>query len=95
MVNKQEFPVEVAFKSSNFNTAFTSNNSIEALPISNSQCRYPKVEEYGKSGLAIEFGGEYYTVESHDALVLIYRDRQGRISTIDIEFEDDSYESKP
>ncbi|QKR00864.1 hypothetical protein GWK48_11140 [Metallosphaera tengchongensis] len=95
MVITQDLPVEVTFNSSNSNTTFTSDNAVEVPSISYSQYRYAKVEEYGKAGLAVEFSGEYYTVESHDALVLIYRDRQGKICTIDIEFEDDSDEPKP
>ncbi len=47
-----------------------------------------KIKEYGEVGLSVDFGGERYTADSYDALVLIYRDKQGKISAIEIEFED-------
>ncbi|TRM74438.1 hypothetical protein DMP16_09405 [Sulfolobus sp. B1] len=88
-------PVEATSVVFNSNATFVSSNVKGDPLISGPQHKDVKVEEFGEAGLVIDFGGEYYTAESHDALVLIYRDRHGKISTIEIEFEDDSDEPKP
>ncbi|MCY0882738.1 MAG: hypothetical protein OWQ50_02795 [Acidianus infernus] len=47
------------------------------------------VKQYN-DGIFIDFGGSPYYVEHHVASVQIWRDKDGRIVSIDIVYEDDS-----
>jgi hypothetical protein len=47
----------------------------------------PSIKEYN-DGILIDFGGFPYYVEYHDANVQVWRDKDGRIVSIDIVYED-------
>lgn len=49
----------------------------------------PSIKEYN-DGILIDFGGSPYYVEYHDANVQVWRDKDGRIVSIDIVYEDDN-----
>lgn len=76
-----------SFNASAENTSFSFDSTFSQNFSSNMIT--PSIKEYN-DGISIDFGGSPYYVEYHDANVQIWRDKDGRIVSIDVVYEDDS-----